>query len=299
MGKKYYIPNLPFFLKNLDEGGKALMKIQDNNILEVESERDFNDFITLIRNTEFVNDKEIKEFFDSNFPQIKFRKIPINLIELKRAFRFMFSDLPDELFEEEDTARLLMRVLNFVFRKKETQFIMLNVLNGRLEYKAHYRHQPILDFYYKMIKLTYDLDTYYETMCDAHKVIQRAILTEIFYTDKKFERKDLEVVNRGLNLTGQHFVALSFKLEEFLKEIREHKTFIKRSGIKERLPFDYDEQENEVIKKINQVLSSIEERRAKIDEAKNIIHQKLAETRGFLTKENAARIIEIVIDLFT
>lgn len=296
MGKKYFIPNLPLFRKYMNGSTKAIMKITKENIIEVDSNEDVKALINSIRKTDFVNDNEVKEFFDTNFPEISKQiiEVPLNLDELKRAFRFIFSELPDEIFEEKNTIELLKKVLNFVFRKKEVRFIILNILNRKLGYKDYYRHPPTVEFYYGMIKLSYNLDTYYATICDAQKVIQRAILKEILFSERNIGRKELNLINRGLNISGNFFVDFQTRLEEILKEIREHKTFIKRTNL--IAPDNYNQEEIEATKKINETILDVEVRINKIQEAKKIIEKEIRERKGIINIENAKFIIEIILE---
>lgn len=295
MAKRYFLPNSELYRRYFTKSNKNLMKLDENNIIEIRNDEDLKDLIKGIQDYDFVGDKEIKEFFDSNFPKVRIENIPINLEELKRAFRFMFSELPDELFEEKDTIKLLKRVLNFVFRKKEAHFVISHIINGKLEYKDTYKHKSTIEFYFKMIKLSYDLETYYNTICDSQKVIQRAILKEVLFNNKKIDKKDLEIINRGLNITGNFLLEFNFKLEEFLKEIREHESFIKRTGI---FPIiEYNTEKIEVIKRIKQTIYDVEIRIDKVTEAKKIIKDKIGEHKGIISSENAKYLLEIVLEI--
>ena len=298
MGKKYYIPNLSKFLGKKGTTTTELMKIdsRSDNIIEFNNDSDINNLLKLIEDYDFVNDKEVKEFFDVNFPEIskELTTMPIDLEELKRTLRFLFSELPDEFFEEKNVVVFLKKALNFLFRKKEAFFIMTNVKNGTLEYKDIYRHTGTLDFYYGMIKLTYDLETYYSTLCDAQSVIHRALLRDILFNNRKLGRAELNLINRSLNLTGNYFVEFQTRLDEMQKEIREHKQFIKRTYI--AVPVDYYKQEFWVTEKIKETIKDTEERIKKVQEAKKMIEEEVNKHKGILTLDNAKIILELVID---
>ncbi len=146
-----------------------------------------------------------------------------------------------------------------------------------------------------MIKLTFDLETYYSTICDAQSVIHRALLREILFNSKKIERLELNLINRSLNLTGTSLVDFKFKLEEIQKEIREHKNFIKRTNI--AVPVDYYDQELWVSEKIKETIHDADERIGKIYDAKKKVEEKIKENKGVLTLDNAKNILELVIAL--
>ncbi len=113
MGTKYYIPNLSRFLSKKDSSKTEIVKVdsRNDNIVEFNNGNDLNVLIKSIEEHDFVNDKEVKEYFDTNFPEIskELTSVPIDLEELKRTLRFMFSELPDEFFEEKNVPIFLKK----------------------------------------------------------------------------------------------------------------------------------------------------------------------------------------------
>lgn len=295
-GQKYWIPNLDLYIKELSKSGTSLVKYHENNVVEIETPEDIQEILNAIRNYERVKDEEIQQFFNNNFPNIEISTVPINLEELKSAFRSIFSELPEEFFEEVDAAKLLTKALNFYFIKKETQFIIFNIMAGKLEYKPDYRHPPTIEFYFRMQKTAYDLEEYYQTLRDAQRYIQRAILTEIFYNNEKknIDRAQLSMIERGLNISGGFFVQLDGKLDNFMTELENTRRFVKRTIIP--LPDDYGAVEAEAVQKINETKNDVQERLKKINEAKAIIRRELQERKGILTLENAKYLVELIVE---
>src|SRR3989338_3060582 len=297
MGKKYYIPNFQQYQKQLSCSEVVPMKLVKNNLIELENDEEIQSVIQGIEKFEYVTDKEVKEFFDTNLPEISRRitSVPIRIDELKSAFRAIFSELPDDLFEGDDPLSIIKKVMNFVFRKKEITFIILNFKNGKLLFNDTFKHYPTAEFYFNMMKLSYDLETYYTTVCDSQEAIQTVFLRQILFSNKKLEKDDINILNQVMNLSGNRLLDLREKMNALLREIREHKTFIKRTTLP--VPMEYYTQEKETTEKINTTISDIDIRIQKIKEAKKIIEEQIKKNRGLLSMENAKYLIGLVVEL--
>ncbi|MBS3141680.1 hypothetical protein J4405_06080, partial [Candidatus Woesearchaeota archaeon] len=99
MGKKYYIGILGKLIDKLENSTNMVIKYDNKNIIEVDSDEDLNKLIEIIKESDFLDDKAIKEVLERELPPISkyITKIPIELNELKKAFNEIF-DLPQEIF---------------------------------------------------------------------------------------------------------------------------------------------------------------------------------------------------------
>ena len=226
MKLRVYIPNYSKIKTKLSENTTAMIKYIGNDIIEVDSVEDIREVVSDMTKFEIMTDEQIKDFFDVNFPEIKINEVPINIDELKLKFRSLFVDLPNEYYEETNAAVLIKKAFNFYFIKKETRYIIFNVANGSLIVKESYKHPPTIEFYFRMKKLSYNIDEYYSLLRQTQKVILRAILKDVIYplTKEKIGRKEISLLEKIINMTARFFLDLEEQLEDFKLEIKEKKT---------------------------------------------------------------------------
>lgn len=294
MGDKYFIPNLPILLKNADKDSKALIKVTGQNIIEINSPEEKQALITSIQNRDFISDKEFKEYLDSALPILskQIEKLPINLEELKESFRFVFNEIPDEIFEGKDIVSILKNILNFTIKKHEVSFIVFSIQDGSLRYNESYRYPKVYAFFFNMKKLSYDIEVYYAMLCNCYSVLERTFLKEITFGERKIGMQEQNLLNRIFNLSGKNFVEFKFKLERLKSEIQEEKVFIKRTQIP--TPEKYNIEEEILLRKIDEVCKDIGIKIEKIENAKKELAEEARKRHGILSWETAKKLLTAI-----
>ena len=293
MDDEYYIPEWEFLRDKLEEGDKNALAIQNKgNVIRIRNEEDRSNFIESIKKIEFINDKELYDYFKENFyGAIKYLEIkPIQVPALKEALSFLFEELPDDLFEQDDVITALKKLFNHFIKKNEITFIVMNMSNKNLNYDGDYKYKTLQEFYFLMLKLDYNLDTYYEFFCRTQSALSRLFSKEILFSDEKIDRKRQDLLNRIFNLTANNLEDYKMKLEIVKNQIKGHRRTIKIANI---ITLDkYNIQEKQVLEKIDSTIKDINERVNECYTSKKRLEEEVKKRHGLISIETAKNILK-------
>ena len=297
MGKKYYIRNLEAFLDRTTTSTDLVVH-KEQNVIELENDHDKDKFVGLIQAKDFSKDIDIMQYLNENLPQLakKIKVTPIKVIELRNALEEIFPHLPGELFEQESIVDILKRVIDFIIKKNETEFLIINITNGRLSYDSNYRYHKQYGFYFYMVKLNHDAETLYSILCRIQSVIQHFIIKDILFSNQKIGRGELNFFNQSINLAGQNLADFKQNLEKAEIQIKETDLWFKRTTVKP--PIDYEEEKRTTHSTSEKIISDINQKIVELQKAKIIIAEKIQENKGYLTLSNAKSAYNFLADIF-
>lgn len=288
---KYYIENLDKFLKNIKCEDKAIIKVADKNIIELNTDEDKRALISTIKECEFIGDQDVLDFFKENIPELakELKNTPIDLNEFKENFRSVFSELPDSVFEDKSIVNILRRILNFIIQKNEINFVIMNIENEKLVYDENYKYRKIYESYYRMIKLNHDIDTYYVFLANSQAILERLILKHFLFNEKKIDRKELSAIYQAINLTGKSLANFRYKLQQLQNNIKEENIFIKRTNIP--VPQDYKSEVQKLKGLVLDKIKDVDKRMDKILERKKLIQEKVDKKKGIFSAQDAKNLL--------
>ena len=291
---KYYIPSLPLLLKYMKRKSSGLIVHENENVIEFNSVENIVEFSEEIKKFEFISSNELSEYFKNYFPRVTphLNTIPISQDSIKEALRFIYDELPDDVYENDTIIVGLQKLLNHVIRKNEITFIVLNIANDTLRYDEGYRYTKAQDFYFKMLKLSYNIDSYYDFFCRSQSVLRRIFVNEILFSETIIDREKQNVLNQAFNITGRNLQEFKFKLELFKDEIKRHRTTIKRTRIP--VPKKYNQIEKEAILKIDETLKDVEKRIKETRESKKDLEQEIKKRHGIISLETAKELFDLI-----
>ena len=181
--------------------------------------------------------------------------------------------MPDSVFEDKGIVDILRKVLNFIIKKNEINFIITNIQNKKLEYDENYKYRKIYESYYRMIKLNHDIGTYYIFIANTQAVLERIILKQFLFSEKKIDRKVLDAIYQAINLTGKSLADFRYNLHNLQNNTQEETIFLKRTGIP--IPRGYKEEANKLQDIVQKKIWDIDLRMNRILERKKLIQEKV------------------------
>lgn len=298
MGDKYYIPNLQFFLKNMDDSTRSLIKkpaVTNPNVIEIKSMEDTRILTQGIQKSDFFKEQQLYDLVKKNFPEVakQITKIPMDIKQLKDVFQYVFTEIPEDDFENSTTFEILKKTLNTIIRKGEIEFLILNIHNGKLLYdESRIFHTKTHDFHYNMLKSVYDLDTYYPIFCNTQSLLENVYLKEITFNNKKINRKNLNLLNSAFNFTGNNLADFKIRLNYFLNQINGHRVFLKRTTLP--APKDYKEHEQDALESLKECSLDVDEKIKKTVEAREKLKEEIEKRKWFLSWDNAKTFLQWV-----
>ncbi|GEM_PF-5542545 len=291
MGKKYYIPSLPYLRGGLEKDCKNIIVKDSEHLIELNTDTEIESFIGAVKNIEYVSDKNFYDFFKERLPEVanQINDIPISHEDLKGALRFIFNDLPEEAFESENIVECLTKIFNHVIRKNEITFHVTNIANGSLLCEQDYKYSKFQEFYFQMMKLEYNLDSYYSIYYNAQVALLHLFTKEILFSEEIISDSKEALLRRVFNLNGQALGDFKLRLEDIRNQIQSHRVTIKRTNIP--LPAKYDCLEQSTLDKVNLVLADVNQKIDETYEAKNKLADEMKKRHGLLSKETAKKIM--------
>lgn len=294
MGKKYFIPDLPFIQKHIKGNSKALIVKGETNIVEFNSKEDMDRFIEDIQKSEFVNDKELVSNIKEYLPGVDrfFTEIPIAQPEIINALMFIFNDYPSDLIEDDNILTGLRKFFNHVIKKNEITFLLNNIRNGTLLYDENWKHKIFQKFYFLMKKTAYNLDTYYFFFSNTQYLLRDTVLRELMFSDKVITDKKECILNRVFNICGNNFLNLKKRLVHMKNQIINNQKTLKRTTIIKKLPKKYKEMEKIALKKIDATIEDIDTKIKDCNDCKIRLREEIKRRHGFFSKQTLKRIFK-------
>lgn len=283
---KYYIQNLPIFLKYADESKTPLVKVVDKNVVELSSIEDSKALISIIRRCDFANDRKIVAYLKDNLPELskEFKKLPIDPEEFKKAMKSVFLELPDEVFEHSDIVDILKYTINFILQKNEISFLIINIQNKKLMYDDTYRYKRIYGSYYRMIKLNHDLDIYYLFLKNTHIVLEKLIYKSFLFSDEPIDKNELKHMSYAININGKNLTDFRYLLQQLENNMKAEMSFIKRAKIP--VPRGYFEEFRQLKTQVSEKLVSANSDLDSMVERKKLIQKRINSKEGLFTDKD-------------
>lgn len=292
MTKVYYIEGLDKYLKGQD--ANLPMKLGEN-LVELDTQEKKEALINVIKRTDHIDDVNFQQYVKNDFPLfLKYiKKTPIELEKLKEDIQFVFKEIPDTYFEEDNTLIAMRKILNFIISKNEISFIITNILNGKLEYnEKQFRHKKSYGFYFHMIKLNNHLDIYYSYVRNSQILMERIFLRDLFFSERKeVSKKELVIFRETHNFIGKNLVEFRFFLKKLGEIVQSEKMHIKRANIP--VPKNYWDEEAKLTETINRLTKEVELEIQQTTHRKEEIIKYISEKR-VLTKENLKILLDIL-----
>jgi hypothetical protein len=291
MGDRYYIPILPFVQDSLDSTSKALIVPNENNIVEFNSETDFNNFLDSLNNVEYIDDKKIYDIMQELVPDISdyIKDVPMPLEDLKGAFGNLIEGIPDERFAGKPLAYCLKIMFDSIIRKNENTFIVLNIRNGSLKCNEDYKYHKTESLYFDMMKLEYNLDTYYSFFCDVQSALRTIFLKNILFSDDPIDDVKKNLINRAFNINGQALADFRQALEGAKSKINNHRWTIKKINMP-LLP-RYNEIEKATLSKISDTLVDVDKNIKETYESKKQLAEEIKKRHNLISIETAKNLL--------
>lgn len=292
MGDKYYIPGLPELKKNLEKDCKELIVPDSNNLIKLEKEEDRKKLIDSIKNIQYINDQDLHAFYEEHMPEVAelVKRVPIDTNELKDALRHIFNDIPDEYFEGRNILQCLSATFNYVIRKNEIEFLVINI--AELKYDESYKYNKFQEFYFEMMKFNFNLEPYWIFFSNTQALLQRLFLKEVLFSDSKITDEKQKLLNRIFNLNGKALSDFDFKLNNVKNQIKSNKITLKRTKIP--LPKKYNEYEKKALENIDKVQSEIKGEIEKNKEAKKQLQEEIEKRHGWISKTTAKKLLRML-----
>lgn len=294
MGNIYYIPRLPEIKKNLKEDCKALIVPNSKNLINLENQEDREKLIDSIKNIQYINDLDLYNFYKDRLPEISklVKKVPIDNNELKETLKHIFNDIPDDYFEGKDMVQCLTTTFNYVIRKYETEFLVINIANGELLYDESYKYRKFQEFYFEMMKFNFNLEPYWLFFCNAQALLQKLFLKEILFSNSKITDEKQQLLNRIFNLNGKALSDFDFRLNNVKSQIKFNRITLKRTKIP--LPTKYKDYEKKTLEDIGKIQNEVKEEIQKIKEAKKQLQEEIEKRHGWISKTTAKKLLKML-----
>ncbi len=133
-----------------------------------------------------------------------------------------------------------------------------------------------------MMKLVYNLETYYLFFCNTQCLLRDTSVREIAFSDHIIDDKKENILNRVFNIAGNNLLDLRLRLEHFKNQINSNRVTIKRAGI--NLPRKYDTMEKIALEKINATIQDLETKVSQTEESKRKLRDEMRRRHGLISK---------------
>ena len=205
------------------------------------------------------------------------------------ALKYIFTEIPDESFEEKNILDSLTTTFNYVIGKNEIDFLILNINNDELRYNFGYKYKSQQDFYFDIMKFTFNLPSYWMFFSNTQSTLRRLFLKEIMFSDDVITSEKQQLLNRIFNVNGNALSEFDFKLDHMKSKIKSNRITLKRAKLPE-LP-KYREYEKNCLKLIDEIQREVKIVIEDNIESKKNLESEIKKRHGIISKESAKKIL--------